>query len=102
MTPPNSSLVNWDIVNKMQGAKVKTDSANSKSENAVVEDSIHRCSICNIEFKRSQTKTMPFCSLQCQQLDLRNWLDESYGFPFESERNAEYDEIHGSDESDLD
>ena len=42
-----------------------------------------KCSFCGKSYRRDQTKNPPFCSTRCQQLDLRNWLNESYGLPVE-------------------
>ena len=43
-----------------------------------------KCSLCGKAFDRTSTKTFPFCSSRCRQIDLGNWLNESYGFPVES------------------
>ncbi len=81
---------------------MSTDAARPNSSSTVDEDKSHRCSKCGVEFKRNQSKTMPFCSVRCQQIDLKNWLDESYGFPFESEREPDYDDVHDTGEDILD
>jgi endogenous inhibitor of DNA gyrase (YacG/DUF329 family) len=42
---------------------------------------------------------MPFCSRRCQELDLSNWLTESYGLPYEGdESDAQQREVAGEDE----
>ncbi len=45
---------------------------------------VTRCSLCGSEFDRSETASFPFCSSRCKQIDLGNWLGESYGLPIES------------------
>lgn len=51
------------------------------------------CSKCGRPFDSEKSKTMPFCSERCQQLDLAGWLDEKYGLPYEGEdrKTAEFD-----------
>lgn len=44
-----------------------------------------KCSYCGLAFARAESGFVPFCSRRCQQLDLRNWLTESYGMPWEGE-----------------
>ena len=44
-----------------------------------------RCAYCGTTFDRALTTAMPFCSERCRQIDLGNWLDESYGLPYEGE-----------------
>lgn len=34
-----------------------------------------------------ETQWLPFCSRRCQELDLSNWLTESYGLPYESDES---------------
>ena len=65
-----------------------------KMEESVSRDSrVFKCSFCGKTFDQTQTRTMPFCSVRCQQLDLRNWLNEDYGMPVESgEDSADADE----------
>lgn len=48
-----------------------------------------RCSYCGGAYDRQQSNCPPFCSTRCQQLDLRNWLNESYGLPYENESRPE-------------
>lgn len=43
-----------------------------------------RCSYCGEAFPVLDSRHLPFCSRRCQQLDLGNWLSESYGLPIES------------------
>jgi endogenous inhibitor of DNA gyrase (YacG/DUF329 family) len=56
---------------------------------------ILKCSKCGSEYALESSSYRPFCSERCQQVDLRNWLTESYGLPFESNErifNGEFDE----------
>lgn len=46
---------------------------------------LHRCAYCGTTFDRAETKAMPFCSNRCREIDLGNWLSESYGLPYEGE-----------------
>jgi endogenous inhibitor of DNA gyrase (YacG/DUF329 family) len=32
---------------------------------------------------------MPFCSQRCKEIDLANWLTESYGLPYEGDESME-------------
>lgn len=41
------------------------------------------CALCSKQFQRSKSKSFPFCSPRCRQIDLGNWLNEAYGFPVE-------------------
>lgn len=43
-----------------------------------------KCSYCAKPYVLTQSSHRPFCGPRCQQLDLRNWLTESYGLPHES------------------
>ncbi len=54
-----------------------------------------RCSICNQLFDSEKSKSMPFCSGRCKQIDLGRWLNEDYGFPAES---SDEDVERGADE----
>ena len=44
-----------------------------------------RCAYCGTTFRREDTTAMPFCSNRCRQIDLGNWLSESYSLPYEGE-----------------
>lgn len=37
--------------------------------------------MCRKKFESTESKTLPFCSVRCQQLDLNRWLGERYSFP---------------------
>lgn len=43
-----------------------------------------KCSLCGKTYDRTESKSVPFCSVRCQQIDLGHWLNEDYGFPVES------------------
>jgi len=45
---------------------------------------MHKCAYCGTTFDRALTPAMPFCSERCRQIDLGNWLDESYGLPYKT------------------
>lgn len=62
-----------------------TDVPNGKCVEANSRPEQLKCSLCGRVFLRSESKTLPFCSKRCQQIDLGNWLGEKYGFPVESE-----------------
>lgn len=49
------------------------------------QQTMFRCAYCGTTFDRALTTAMPFCSERCRQIDLGNWLDESYGLPYEGE-----------------
>lgn len=40
-----------------------------------------RCPTCNTEFDEELSSSLPFCSERCRSIDMRRWLDESYGLP---------------------
>ena len=42
-----------------------------------------QCPYCRKEFERSTTKSMPFCSSRCKQIDLGLWLNEVHGMPYD-------------------
>ena len=50
---------------------------------------LHRCSYCGKTFEKTESKHMPFCSKQCQAIDLGMWLNEGYGIPIESDTSTE-------------
>ena len=49
-----------------------------------------RCSLCGHPFVRSESRTFPFCSSRCQQIDLGQWLDEKLGLPIECQEDQEF------------
>lgn len=42
-----------------------------------------RCPVCERTFPLAESKSLPFCSPRCRQIDLGRWLRESYGLPIE-------------------
>lgn len=59
----------------------------------------NKCSYCGEAFWVVEPQWMPFCSRRCQELDLSNWLTESYGLPYEGdESDAQQREVAGEDE----
>ena len=48
-----------------------------------------KCSKCGQEFRVTDHRLLPFCSLRCQQMDLAGWLDEEYGLPFEGDKSGQ-------------
>ena len=42
-----------------------------------------KCSYCGKSFCKTESVYTPFCTKRCQQIDLGNWLSESYGLPVE-------------------
>jgi len=48
-----------------------------------------RCLICERTFESEQSPAMPFCSDRCRLIDLKRWLDETYGVVREPEEEAE-------------
>ncbi len=40
-----------------------------------------RCPICGRMFDQALSKSMPFCSERCRQIDLGRWLREVYSVP---------------------
>lgn len=47
------------------------------------------CPYCRKEFDRETTKSMPFCSSRCKQIDLGLWLNEVHGMPYEIDPGIE-------------
>lgn len=40
-------------------------------------------------FEPVEKRWLPFCSRRCKEIDLSNWLTESYGLPFEGEKDED-------------
>ena len=63
---------------------------------------MHKCAYCGTTFDRALTTAMPFCSERCRQIDLGNWLDESYGLPYEGEGTLDRaEENSGAEDPDV-
>jgi endogenous inhibitor of DNA gyrase (YacG/DUF329 family) len=55
------------------------------------------CPTCQQSFFAEKTTAMPFCSRQCQTIDLAHWLNEEIGMPAEpSEGEEAWSESDGS------
>jgi len=76
----------------IKSSTTKNANANSSA------DTSHHCSQCGKAFLRSETTCMPFCSKRCQQIDLGNWLNESYGLPIEGNENSEFGTVDDDEE----
>ncbi|MBL8852346.1 MAG: DNA gyrase inhibitor YacG [Planctomycetaceae bacterium] len=59
-----------------------------------------KCSNCNKPILSIEPSLMPFCSQRCKELDLSNWLTESYGMPFESDASTESADFSPYDDED--
>ncbi len=40
-----------------------------------------QCPTCGVRFDSSQSRSLPFCSQRCRQIDLGRWLGERFGLP---------------------
>ncbi|MGD9721100.1 MAG: DNA gyrase inhibitor YacG [Pirellulales bacterium] len=49
------------------------------------------CPTCHAIFDSTTSKTMPFCSQRCRQIDLGRWLNEEIALPFRDGEEAEAD-----------
>lgn len=54
--------------------------------------SFSNCPKCGERFETKLTTVMPFCSVRCQQLDLRLWLDEEQRLPVMPQDEEEAEE----------
>lgn len=52
-----------------------------------------KCSYCGETFTLVDANLLPFCSRRCKEVDLANWLTESYGLPFEGDVGEEEVEL---------
>ena len=43
--------------------------------------SLVTCGICRKKFETTESKSLPFCSDRCRQIDLGRWLGERYTLP---------------------
>ena len=48
------------------------------------------CSICEQPFEPALSPCLPFCSIRCQQIDLRRWMTESYSLPLDGQEDLEH------------
>ena len=44
--------------------------------------SLSECPTCYKKFDREQSRSMPFCSDRCRQIDLGRWLSEEQRLPY--------------------
>jgi endogenous inhibitor of DNA gyrase (YacG/DUF329 family) len=54
-----------------------------------------RCPQCHTEFEPATSASLPFCGARCKQIDLGNWLGETYRVPVVP--NPEADEAPDDD-----
>lgn len=80
---PSSNRMAWL---EMAGKNQQMESSGSDRHNSQEA----RCSLCGHPFLRCESKTFPFCSSRCQQIDLGQWLDEKLGLPFEGQEEQEF------------
>jgi endogenous inhibitor of DNA gyrase (YacG/DUF329 family) len=62
--------------------------------------SLVTCGICRKKFETTESKSLPFCSDRCRQVDLGRWLGERYSLP-ETRTGDEDDEeesLRGGDD----
>lgn len=80
--------------------RFRLDAEKKKSQTSGTANPKLRCSQCGKAYLRSESKCLPFCSVRCQQIDLGNWLGESYGLPIEGHEEREYGTIDESEDGD--
>ena len=62
--------------------------------------SFANCPNCGERFESALSPVMPFCSLRCQQLDLRLWLNEERCLPVVPRDEEEAEEwLHRAEQS---
>jgi len=52
-----------------------------------------KCPTCRKQFRADESKSLPFCSPRCRQIDLGRWLEETNRmpvFPSPDDEGAEY------------
>ena len=62
-----------------------SSNAGASEKQEVVPNPDFRCSYCGKMFVKTESKSLPFCSSRCKQIDLGMWLTESYGMPYEGD-----------------
>lgn len=62
--------------------------------------SLVTCGICRKKFESTESKSMPFCSERCRQVDMNRWLGERYSFPTtrKGDEDDEDESLRGGDE----
>lgn len=58
-----------------------------------------KCPICQSVFEKEASRSLPFCSTRCREIDLARWIDEKYSVTVEKDR--ELDEFANDDEPPL-
>ena len=53
------------------------------------------CPTCQREFHREETKFPPFCSKQCQLIDLGRWLNDEFTIPGDPTTGADLEPDDG-------
>ena len=48
-----------------------------------------KCPICKKKFEYSSSKSRPFCSERCRDIDLGHWISGSYSVPSEQKLSDE-------------
>jgi endogenous inhibitor of DNA gyrase (YacG/DUF329 family) len=56
-----------------------------------------RCPVCEQAFDTQHSRSMPFCSPRCREVDLRRWLDERYSMPIEREEEPDFSREEADD-----
>jgi endogenous inhibitor of DNA gyrase (YacG/DUF329 family) len=51
---------------------------------------VQRCPVCEQPFDIQHSRSMPFCSPRCREVDMRRWLDERYSMPIEREEEPDF------------
>ena len=57
-----------------------------------------RCPTCDRPFDPEQSRSVPFCSPRCRQIDLGRWLREDIGLPYEHPEEGEKAQEPGRDD----
>lgn len=66
--------------------------------NGSPQPAVRRCALCGKNYQVTERKFAPFCSERCQQIDLGNWLSESYGMPWEDPAGGDLGDYGRDDE----
>ena len=76
-------------------APYKTTSLQSQPKKTTQPDAntSRSCSICEQPFEPALSPCLPFCSIRCQQIDLRRWMTESYSLPMDGQEDLEHQDL---------
>ena len=91
---PHSSGSNSSNPKKASASPRAASGSNAASD----ERTQCQCSYCGTKVFREESKSMPFCSNRCKQIDLGKWLNESYRLPYEGESSRKQYETLEEDE----